>query len=208
MKPLSDGDSFVLQPHGPRAGCGRSLRRSSPEAVSVFPGQGEDAHGAPSTPPESGPMASTAFHKPGPKPPKPRSALPERHHGKAAVPVEFENELPFHSEADAWRVCDGNRSPPELVQNARLHRPIALHIPLPNYRNQFIPHRHADPPHLIRPRHSIAGSKSDEATDQHQGAIQARQCVSLPDCRAITWLGVTEKSPLRVFFRRWRAMGA
>src|SRR3954469_19205114 len=64
----------------------------------------------------------------------------------------------------------------ERVQDAPLLGPPALAISLDDRRHEFIPRRHAHPPHRYLPHPIRVGSISDEATDQHSGTFLARQC--------------------------------
>src|SRR3954466_61187 len=64
----------------------------------------------------------------------------------------------------------------ELVQDAPLLGPPAVAVSLDDRRHEFIPRRHAHPPHRYLPDPIQAGSISDEATAQHSGTFLARQC--------------------------------
>src|SRR3954462_4735215 len=64
----------------------------------------------------------------------------------------------------------------ELVQDAPLLGPPALAVSLDDRRHEFIPRRHAHPPHRYLPDPIRVGSISDEATAQHSGTFLARQC--------------------------------
>src|SRR3954449_7600143 len=64
----------------------------------------------------------------------------------------------------------------ELVQDAPFLGPPALAVSLDDRRHEFIPRRHAHPPHRYLPDPIRVGSISDEATDQHSGTFLARQC--------------------------------
>src|SRR4051812_1639027 len=64
----------------------------------------------------------------------------------------------------------------ELVQDAPFLGPPALAVSLDDRRHEFIPRRHAHPPHRYLPDPIQAGSFSDEATAQHSGTFLARQC--------------------------------
>src|SRR3982750_500376 len=64
----------------------------------------------------------------------------------------------------------------ELVQDAPLPGPPALAVSLDARRHEFIPRRHAHPPHRYLPDPIRVGSISDEATAQHSGTFLARQC--------------------------------
>src|SRR3954454_18563358 len=64
----------------------------------------------------------------------------------------------------------------ELVQDAPLLGPPAVAVSLDDRRHEFIPRRHAHPPHRDLPDPIRVGSMSDEATDQHSGTFLARQC--------------------------------
>src|SRR3954471_19985409 len=64
----------------------------------------------------------------------------------------------------------------ELVQDAPLLGPPAVAVSLDDRRHEFIPRRHAHPPHRDLPDPIRVGSISDEATDQHSGTFLARQC--------------------------------
>src|SRR3954453_15523243 len=66
----------------------------------------------------------------------------------------------------------------ELVQDAPLLGPPAVAVSLDDRRHEFIPRRHAHPPHRYLPDPIRVGSISDEATDQHSGTFLARQCVA------------------------------
>ncbi|CAH2394392.1 hypothetical protein MES4922_10305 [Mesorhizobium ventifaucium] len=59
----------------------------------------------------------------------------------------------------------------QFIKNARLLCPIASGAALRYLFHQLISHHHAYPPHLICSRSKTAGSKSDEATTQHPGAV-------------------------------------
>src|SRR4051812_13673195 len=64
----------------------------------------------------------------------------------------------------------------QLVQDAPLLGPPAVAVSLDDRRHEFIPRRHAHPPHRYLPDPIRVGSISDEATDQHSGTFLARQC--------------------------------
>src|SRR3954462_13356138 len=64
----------------------------------------------------------------------------------------------------------------ELVQDAPLLGPPAVAVSLDDRRHEFIPRRHAHPPHRYLPDPIRVGSISDEATAQHSGTFLARQC--------------------------------
>src|SRR3954463_15410748 len=64
----------------------------------------------------------------------------------------------------------------ELVQNTRLFRPVTPGISRRNRFNQFIPCRHAHPPHLCSRGCQPLGNISDEAMTDPWGAVLARQC--------------------------------
>src|SRR3954462_5644982 len=64
----------------------------------------------------------------------------------------------------------------ELVQDAPLLGPPAVAVSLDDRRHEFIPRRHAHPPHRDLPDPIRVGSISDQATDQHSGTFLARQC--------------------------------
>src|SRR3954463_10238227 len=64
----------------------------------------------------------------------------------------------------------------ELVQDAPLLGPPALAVSLDDRRHEFIPRRHAHPPHRYLPGPIRVGSISDEATAQHSGTFLTRQC--------------------------------
>src|SRR4051794_9969394 len=66
----------------------------------------------------------------------------------------------------------------ELVQNTRLVRPVTPDISRRNRFNQFIPGRHAHPPHLRSHGCQPLGNISDEATADPWGAFLATQCVT------------------------------
>src|SRR3954463_7653864 len=64
----------------------------------------------------------------------------------------------------------------ELVQDAPFLGPPALAVSLDDRRHEFIPRRHAHPPHRYLPDPIRVGSISDEATAQHSGTFLTRQC--------------------------------
>src|SRR3954452_21199746 len=64
----------------------------------------------------------------------------------------------------------------ELVQDAPLLGPPAVAVSLDDRRHEFIPRRHAHPPHRYLPDPIRGGSISDEATAQYSGTFLARQC--------------------------------
>src|SRR3954463_16427667 len=64
----------------------------------------------------------------------------------------------------------------ELVQDAPLLGPPAVAVSLDDRRHEFIPRRHAHPPHSYLPDPIRVGSISDEATAQHSGTFLTRQC--------------------------------
>src|SRR3954470_8522862 len=64
----------------------------------------------------------------------------------------------------------------ELVQDAPFLGPPALAVSLDDRRHEFIPRRHAHPPHHGPSDPNQAGSISGEATAQQSGTFLARQC--------------------------------
>src|SRR3954465_7709848 len=68
----------------------------------------------------------------------------------------------------------------ELVQNTRLLRPITPGISRCNRFNQFVPGRHAHPPHLCSRGCQPLRNISDEATTDPWGAFLMTQCASGP----------------------------
>src|SRR5688572_15596719 len=67
----------------------------------------------------------------------------------------------------------------ELVQNTRLFCPVTPGISRRNRFNQFIPCRHAHPPHLRSRGCQPLGNISTEATTDPWGAFLVTQCAQL-----------------------------
>src|SRR3954466_6195839 len=91
----------------------------------------------------------------------------------------------------------------ELVQDAPLLGPPALAVSLDDRRHEFIPRRHAHPPHRYLPDPIRVGSISDEATDQHSGTFLARQCAAANSIRLTSRtskaVATSRASPSRCF---------
>jgi hypothetical protein len=65
---------------------------------------------------------------------------------------------------------------PRIRRGSVLARPVARCVTCRQRNYKLVPCRHTDPPHVRPHRCTLVRNKSAEATGQHSGADQARQC--------------------------------